>query len=177
MESPEINTHIYGSLIFNKGGKNIQWASLFSKWYLEKLDSHMHFSETETHSHTMHKNKLKKSETLEHKTWHCKIPRGDHGKNIIWHKVYQGLFFFFFGCAHGMWKFLRQGWNLHHSCNQSQSCDNTRSLTHCAARELPSVFFCQSLKAIEIKAKINKCDLIKLTSFCTTKETINKIKR
>ena len=40
-----------------------------------------------------------------------------------------------------------------------------------------SVFLGQSPMAIEIKTKINKWDLIKLTSFCTAKETINRMKR
>ena len=42
---------------------------------------------------------------------------------------------------------------------------------------LANVFSGQSPKATEIKAKINQLDLIKLTSFCTAKETKKKTKR
>ena len=40
-----------------------------------------------------------------------------------------------------------------------------------------NVFLGQFPKAIEIKTKRNKWDLIKLTSFCTVKETIKKKKK
>ena len=38
------------------------------------------------------------------------------------------------------------------------------------------IYFNPSPRIMEIKAKINKSDLLKLTSFCTAKETINKTK-
>ena len=40
-----------------------------------------------------------------------------------------------------------------------------------------NVFLGQFPQEIEIKAKINKWDLIKLISYCTAKEIINKMKR
>ena len=39
------------------------------------------------------------------------------------------------------------------------------------------IFYDPPPRILEIKAKINKWDLIKCKSFCTTKETISKVKR
>ena len=39
------------------------------------------------------------------------------------------------------------------------------------------ILYDPSPRILEIKAKMNKWDLIKIKSFCTTKETISKVKR
>jgi len=52
-----------------------------------------------------------------------------------------------------------------------ESIDKTFSDINCT-----NVFLGQSPKAIEIKTKTNKWDLIKLKSFCTAKETIKNPK-
>lgn len=45
--------------------------------------------------------------------------------------------FLFFGYTCGMWKFLGQGSNPHHSSRLGCYSDTARSSTHCATRKLP----------------------------------------
>ena len=40
-----------------------------------------------------------------------------------------------------------------------------------------SILYDPPLKILEVKAKISKWDIVKIKSFCTTKETISKVKR
>ena len=60
-----------------------------------------------------------------------------------------------FGHAHGTQKFLGQGLNLSR-CN-----DNTRSLTHCATRELPYPFFLTRLLLVHTLSSEHKLEFKK----------------
>ena len=130
IESPKINPHTYGYLIFDKRGKNIQWRkdNLFNKWYWEnwsitckrmKLE---HFLTPYTKINT----KLIKDLNVKQET--IKLLEENIGKTLS---------------------------DINHR----------------------RILYDPPPRLMEIKAKINKWDLIQPKSFCTTRETINKVKR
>jgi len=121
-------THL--QLIFNKGGKTIQWRkdSLFSEWCW-------------------------KSWTASYKSTKLEHPITSYTK--INSKCFKDL-----NIRHDTTKFLEENiGNIFSDINHH------------------NIFLDQSPKAKEIKAKINKWGLIKLESFYTAKENINKMKR
>ena len=122
--SPEINPCTYGNLIFDKGGKNIQWRkdNLFNKWCWESWST------------------TYKRMRLEHfLTPYTKI-------NSKWIKD--------LNVRPKIIKLLEE--NI---------CKTLFEINH------SRILYDPPPTVMEIKAKINKWDLIKLKSFCTTKES------
>ena len=130
VESLEISPRTYGHLIFDKGGKNIQWRkdNLLNKWCWGNWSTTCKRQKLEHFLTPYTKINSKWIKDLNARPETIKLLEENIGKTLF---------------------------DIHHS----------------------RILYDPPPRISEIKAKINKWDLINLKSFCTTKETISKVKR